>query len=67
VPSDLTATIYVAGHRGMVGSAIVRRLQALGYQNIVTATHAELEMECNVIGAAHAAAPVVHRTGSRID
>ena len=67
MPSDLTATIYVAGHRGMVGSAIVRRLQALGYQNIVTATHAELEMECNVIGAAHAAAPVVHRTGSRID
>ena len=65
--SDLTATIYVAGHRGMVGIAIVRRLQALGCQNIVTATHAELEMECNVIGAAHAAAPVVHRTGSRID
>ena len=60
-------SIYVAGHRGMVGSAIVRRLRALGYQNIVTATHAELEMECNVIGAAHAAAPVVHRTGSRID
>ena len=65
--SDLTATIYVAGHRGMVGSAILRRLRALGYQNIVTAAHAELEMECNVIGAVHAAAPVVHRTGSRID
>jgi GDP-L-fucose synthase len=93
-------TIYVAGHRGMVGSAIVRRLQVLGYQNIVTATRAELDltdqaavraffagrhidvvvlaaakvggihanntypadfiydnllMECNVIGAAHAA------------
>jgi GDP-L-fucose synthase len=92
--------IYVAGHRGMVGSAIMRRLQALGYQRIVTATHAELDltdqasvraffarqridvvvlaaarvggihanntypadfildnllMECNVIGAAHAA------------
>ncbi len=31
-------SIYVAGHRGMVGSAIVRRLRALGYQNIVTAT-----------------------------
>ena len=91
---------YVAGHRGMVGSAIVRRLQALGYKNIVTATHTELDltdqaavraffarqridvvvlaaarvggihanntypadfildnllMECNVIGAAHAA------------
>lgn len=37
-------TIYVAGHRGMVGSAIVRRLQALGYRNIVTATHAELDL-----------------------
>jgi hypothetical protein len=37
------------------------------YQNIVTATHAELEMECNVIGAARAAEPVVHRTASRID
>jgi GDP-L-fucose synthase len=98
--SNLDNTIYVAGHRGMVGSAIVRRLQALGYKNIVTATHTELDltdqaavraffarqridvvvlaaarvggihanntypadfildnllMECNVIGAAHAA------------
>jgi len=97
---DPQARIYVAGHRGMVGSAIVRRLQALGYQNIVTSTRAELDltdqaavrsffgshridmvilaaakvggihanntfpadfildnlmMECNVIGAAHAA------------
>ena len=97
---DLQARIYVAGHRGMVGSAIVRRLQTLGYQNIVTANRAELDltdqaavrsffgshridmvilaaakvggihanntypadfisenlmMECNVIGAAHAA------------
>ena len=97
---DPQARIYVAGHRGMVGSAIVRQLQALGYQNIVTATRAELDltdqaavrsffgshridmvilaaakvggihanntspadfildnlmMECNVIGAAHAA------------
>ncbi|WP_101047668.1 GDP-L-fucose synthase [Macromonas nakdongensis] len=37
-------TIFVAGHRGMVGSAIVRRLQALGAQNIITRTHAELEL-----------------------
>jgi len=37
-------TIYIAGHRGMVGSAIVRRLQALGYLNIITATHAELDL-----------------------
>ena len=38
------AKIYVAGHRGMVGSAIVRRLQAGGYRNIVTRTHAELDL-----------------------
>ena len=36
--------IYVAGHRGMVGSAIVRRLNASGYHNIVTRTHAELDL-----------------------
>ena len=36
--------VYVAGHRGMVGSAIVRRLKALGYTNIITATHAELDL-----------------------
>lgn len=36
--------IYVAGHRGMVGSAIVRRLQQAGYSNIVTHTHAELDL-----------------------
>lgn len=36
--------IYVAGHRGMVGSAIVRNLQAKGYRNIVTRTHAELDL-----------------------
>ena len=38
------ARIYVAGHRGMVGSSIVRRLQAGGYGNILTATHAELDL-----------------------
>lgn len=36
--------IYVAGHRGMVGSAIVRRLQREGYDNIITRTHAELDL-----------------------
>ncbi|WP_165056678.1 MULTISPECIES: GDP-L-fucose synthase [unclassified Adlercreutzia] len=36
--------IYVAGHRGMVGSAIVRRLEAEGYSNVVTRTHAELDL-----------------------
>ncbi|HTH14017.1 MAG TPA: NAD-dependent epimerase/dehydratase family protein, partial [Spirochaetia bacterium] len=36
--------IYVAGHRGLVGSAIVRRLQAGGYTNLVFRTHAELDL-----------------------
>lgn len=36
--------IYVAGHRGMVGSAIVRRLNALGQTNLVTRTHADLDL-----------------------
>ncbi len=38
------AKIYVAGHRGMVGSAIVRELERSGYRNIVTRTHAELDL-----------------------
>lgn len=38
------AKIYVAGHRGMVGSAIVRELQRQGYNNIITCTHAELDL-----------------------
>ena len=41
---DLNQKIYVAGHRGMVGSAIVRNLQAQGYINIVTRAHAELDL-----------------------
>ena len=36
--------IYVAGHRGMVGSAIIRELRRQGYENIVTRTHAELDL-----------------------
>jgi GDP-L-fucose synthase len=36
--------IYVAGHRGMVGSAIVRQLQAQGHTQIITRTHAELDL-----------------------
>lgn len=36
--------IYVAGHRGMVGSAIVRELKRQGYENIITRTHAELDL-----------------------
>ena len=41
---DKGAKIYVAGHRGMVGSAIVRELQRLGYNNLVMRTHAELDL-----------------------
>lgn len=42
--ADLNQTIFVAGHRGMVGSAIVRRLKALGYANILTAGRNELNL-----------------------
>jgi GDP-L-fucose synthase len=38
------AKIYVAGHRGLAGSALVRRLRAAGYDNLVLRTHAELEL-----------------------
>ena len=38
------AKIYVAGHRGMVGSAIVQRLHVGGYTNILTRTHSELDL-----------------------
>lgn len=41
---DKGAKIYVAGHRGMVGSAIVRELQRQGYNNIITRTHRELDL-----------------------
>lgn len=40
----LESKIYVAGHRGLVGSAIVRNLRAAGYGNLVLRTHAELEL-----------------------
>lgn len=41
---DKKAKIYVAGHRGLVGSAIVRRLQAKGYQNLIYRTSSELDL-----------------------
>jgi GDP-L-fucose synthase len=41
---DKNARIYVAGHRGLVGSAIMRALVAQGYGNFVTRTHAELDL-----------------------
>ena len=41
---NLNAKIYVAGHRGLVGSALVRNLQAKGYANLLLHTHAELDL-----------------------
>ena len=41
---EKNAKIYVAGHRGMVGSAIVRELQRQGYANVITRTHGELDL-----------------------
>lgn len=38
------SAIYVAGHRGLAGSAIVRHLQVSGYHNLITRTHAELDL-----------------------
>ena len=42
VPKD--APIFVAGHRGLVGSAVLRRLEAGGYANVLTATRAQLDL-----------------------
>jgi len=44
VTVNLSQKIYVAGHGGMVGSAIVRQLQGKGYNNILTQTHAKLDL-----------------------
>ena len=44
IDNNTNIKIYVAGHRGMVGSAIVRHLQAKGCSNILTRTHAELDL-----------------------
>lgn len=41
---EQNAKIYVAGHRGLVGSALMRQLTAQGYQNVVTCIHAELDL-----------------------
>ncbi|MGC4048706.1 MAG: NAD-dependent epimerase/dehydratase family protein [Paludibaculum sp.] len=41
-----TDSIFVAGHRGLVGSAILRALQAAGHNNLVTATRQETDL-CN--------------------
>ena len=44
IAMEKDSRIYVAGHRGMVGSAIVRELRRRGYSNIITRTHAELDL-----------------------
>ena len=41
---NLDARIYVAGHRGLVGSALVRRLRSLGYRNLITRTSRETDL-----------------------
>jgi len=41
---DLNARIYVAGHRGLAGSALVRRLASAGYRNVIGRAHAELDL-----------------------
>lgn len=41
---NLASKIYVAGHRGLVGSALLRQLRAQGYTNLITRTHAELDL-----------------------
>jgi len=41
---DQNASIYIAGHRGLVGSAITRRLRAAGHTNLLLRTHAELDL-----------------------
>ena len=53
---NLNAKIYIAGHRGLVGSALMRCLQAQGYTNIVARTHAELDLTDRVATEAFFAA-----------
>ena len=45
---EKNSKIYVAGHRGLVGSAIVRGLKAKGYTNVIGRTHKELDLMDNV-------------------
>ncbi len=41
---DKSAKIYVAGHRGLVGSALIRQLQSRGYSNLITRNHSEMDL-----------------------
>lgn len=42
--TNSNSKVYIAGHRGMVGSAIKRQLEARGYSNLITRTHSELDL-----------------------
>lgn len=44
IPMDRSARIFVAGHRGLVGSALLRRLRAQGFDNVLTATRQQLDL-----------------------
>ncbi len=44
MPINKNSKIYIAGHRGMVGSAIIRQLESRGYTNLITQTHKQLEL-----------------------
>ncbi|XP_009618357.1 putative GDP-L-fucose synthase 2 [Nicotiana tabacum] len=44
MPIDASAKIFVAGHRGLVGSAVVRKLHQLGYTNLLLRTHSDLDL-----------------------
>ena len=56
-----TNRVFVAGHRGMVGSAIVRHLQALGQNDLLMATHAELDLKDQAaVNRFFAAQPIDH-------
>lgn len=65
---DRNAPIFVTGHRGMVGSALVRRLTSAGFANILTAARAELDLrEQAAVDAwfdAHRPAYVIHSAGT---
>ncbi|MEG0495699.1 MAG: NAD-dependent epimerase/dehydratase family protein, partial [Eubacterium sp.] len=41
---NYNSKIYIAGHKGLVGSAIVRNLKSKGYENLITRTHGELDL-----------------------
>lgn len=59
--SNKAIPVYVAGHRGMAGSALVRQLQAQGYSNIITASRSELDLtdQAEVAGFMQATRPEI--------